>query len=79
MGESQNSHKWGHALMQLLETCHSEKDKEMPLVAKETFKKCFEFSHAGKNEEQKFTTENSSKESTVLTYDGVKQTHTRKA
>ena len=37
MRESQNNHKWGHALMQLPETHGSQKDREMTSVENGTF------------------------------------------
>lgn len=68
MGESQNSHKWGHALTQLPGTRGSEKDKEMTSVANGTFKNILWIFPGLTNEEQKFTSAYSSKESTVVTY-----------
>ena len=68
MGESQNSQKWGHALMQLLETRGSEKDKEMTSIANGTFKDILWIFPAQNNEEQRFASEYSSKESAVITY-----------
>ena len=60
--------------MQLLEAWGSQNDREMILVANGTFKnKLFDFSQKKRNEEQKFTLEYSSKESTVITYEKKKK------
>lgn len=68
MGESQNSHKWGRALTQPPETQGSEKDKEMTSEANGTFKNIPRIFPGLTNEEQKFTSECSRQESTVVTY-----------